>query len=109
MLLVVSPVQGLDPRTVALWEALEHLPRLVVLSQLDRPGADADEAVALCQRLLGEGVLPLQLPLHDDDGSVGGLLDLLALTVSHDGEQRPADAEHVPWSRRSAATWSTRC
>ncbi len=95
VLLVVSPVQGIDPRTVALWESLEHLPRVVVLTQLDRPGADADEAVALCQRLLGDGVHAVQLPLHDDDGSVGGLLDLLTLTVSHDGEQRPADPEHV--------------
>ncbi len=95
VLLVLSPVQGLDPRTVALWGSLEHLPRVVVLSQLDRPGADADEAVALCQRLLGDGVHAVQLPLHDDDGSVGGLLDLLELTVSHAGEQRPADPEHV--------------
>lgn len=94
-LLVVSPVQGVDARTVAVWESLEHLPRLVVLTQLDRPGADADEAVALCQRLLGEAALPLQLPLHADDGAVDGLLDLLHLTVSEAGSRRPADGEHV--------------
>ena len=97
--LVVSPVQGLDPRTAQVWEECEAagLPRLVVLSQLDRPGADADEAVAVCQRVLGEGVLPLQLPLHDEDGPVGGLLDLLSLRVSDAGGPavRPADPEHV--------------
>ena len=93
--LVLSPVQGLDARTTALWEALEHLPRLVVLTQLDRPGADADEAVAVCRRVLGDGVLPLHLPLHDDDGGVGGLLDLLHLAVSEGGERRAADPEHV--------------
>ena len=96
VVLVVSPVQGVDARTVALWESLEHLPRLVVLSQLDRPGADADEAVAVCQRVLGEGVLPLQLPLHDDDGSVGGLLDLLHLRVTEGSQTRAAEAEHLP-------------
>ena len=99
VVLVVSPVQGLDPRTVADWEAcgLAGLPRVVVLSALDRPGADADEAVALCQRLLGEEVLPLALPLHDDDGSVGGLLDLVGLRVvdATAGEERAADPEHV--------------
>jgi len=95
VLLVVSPVQGVDPRTVALWDSLEHLPRLVVLTQLDRPGADADEAVAVCRRVLGEGILPLQLPLHDDDGSVGGLLELLHLTVSENGGRRAAEPEHV--------------
>ncbi len=93
--LVVSPVQGVDARTVAVWEALEHLPRVVVLTALDRPGADADEAVAVCQRVLGDGVLPLQLPLHDDDGSVGGLLDLLHLRVSDGPERRAADPEHA--------------
>ncbi len=95
VLLVASPVQGLDPRTVQLFEACADLPRLVALTQLDRPGADADEAVALCQRLLGDQVLPLQLPLHDDDGTIGGLLDLLTLTVHADGERREADPEHV--------------
>lgn len=94
-LFVVSPVQGVDPRTVALWEALERLPRVLVLTQLDRPGADADEAVAVCRRVLGEGVQPLHVPLHDDDGGVGGLLDLLHLTVSQDGDRRAADPEHV--------------
>ena len=95
VVLVVSPVQGVEPRTVALWETAAHLPRLVVLTQLDRPGADADEAVAVCQRVLGEGVLPLQLPLHDDDGTVGGLLDLLSLQVRTGGTGRAADLEHV--------------
>ena len=96
-LLVVSPVQGVDARSVQLWELCERagLPRLVVLTQLDRAGADADEAVAVCQRLLGEAVLPLQLPLHDDAGEVAGLLDLLALQVSENGAHRPADPEHV--------------
>ena len=96
--LVVSPVQGLDARSAALWEACEAagLPRLVVLTQLDRPGADADEAVAVCRRVLGDGVLPLQLPLHDDGGGVGGLLDLLALEVSEDGARRPPEPEHLP-------------
>ena len=98
-LFVVSPAQGLDARTAQLWSVCEAagLPRLVVLTQLDRPGADADEAVAVCQRLLGEGALPLQLPLHDDDGQVAGLLDLLGLRVSDatGPAARPADPEHV--------------
>ena len=97
--LVLSPVQGLDPRTVALWHACEaeRLPLLVVLTQLDRPGADADEATAVVQRLLGEAVVPLHLPLHDDDGAVAGLLDLLLLQVVDPSGAglRDADPEHV--------------
>lgn len=96
VLLVLSPAQGVDARTVALWHDAEHaeLPRLVVLTQLDRPGVDADEAVAVCRRVLGETVLPLQLPLHDDDGAVAGLLDLLTLEVSEPAGHRPAEPEH---------------
>lgn len=96
VLLVLSPAQGVDARTLALWHDAERaeLPRLVVLTQLDRPGADADEAVAVCRRVLGETVLPLQLPLHDDDGAVAGLLDLLALEVSEPAGHRPAEPEH---------------
>jgi len=97
VLLVVSPVQGVDARTVALWERCEAagLPRVVVLTALDRPGADADEAMAVCQRVLGEGVLPLQLPLHDDDGTVSGVLDLPGLQMHVPGEPAcPADPEH---------------
>ncbi|MCW2621900.1 MAG: elongation factor G-like protein, partial [Frankiales bacterium] len=97
--LVLSPLQGLDPRTVALWHACEEaeLPLVIAVSQLDRPGADADEATALAQRLLGDAVLPLQLPLHDDDGLVAGVLDLLTLrVVDHStGTERAADPEHV--------------
>ncbi len=96
--LVVSPVQGLDPRSAVLWERCEAagLARVVVVTQLDRAGADADEAVAVCQRVLGDGVLPLQLPLHDDDGAVGGVLDLLALEVSEGGTRRAPEPEHLP-------------
>ena len=94
-LLVVSPTQGLDRRTLGRWEALAGLPRLVVLSQLDRPGADTDEAEAVLRRVLGEQVVALQQPLHEQDGAVAGLLDLLDLQVRVADERRPADPEHV--------------
>src|SRR3712207_2708670 len=45
-LFVVSAVNGMDAATVQLWEecAAVGMPRAVVLSQLDRPRADVDEA-----------------------------------------------------------------
>ena len=99
-LFVVSAVGGVDPLTVQLWEecAAVGLPRAVVVTQLDRARADFDESVAVCQRVFGEGVLPLQLPLHGDEEQVAGLLDLLEQRV-HDwstGEPvvRDADPEH---------------
>ena len=101
VLFVVSAVGGLDAVTAQLWSecALLGIPRAVVVTQLDKPRADFDEAVALCQRLLDEAVVPLCLPMHDDDGSVAGLIALLdTRVVDHSSGarvERPADPEHV--------------
>src|ERR671938_1678638 len=52
-LFVVSAVNGVDAGTVQLWEecAAVGMPRAVVISQLDRPRADVDDAVRTCQLL----------------------------------------------------------
>src|ERR671929_2047625 len=78
-LFVVSAVNGVDASTVALWEecAAVGMPRAVVISQLDRPRADVDEAVRMCQLMLGEGVYPLHLCQRGADGAVTGLVSLL--------------------------------
>ena len=101
VLFVVSAVGGLDAVTVQLWSECEAagIPRAVVVTQLDRARADFDEAVALCQRLLSEDVLPMHLPMHDDDGSVAGLLSLLdQRLVDHSSGkrvERSAEPEHL--------------
>src|SRR5215218_4985113 len=78
-LFVVSAVNGVDAATVQLWEecAGVGMPRAVVISQLDRPRADVDDAVRNCQVMLGEGVHPLHLLDRGPDGSVRGLVSLL--------------------------------
>ncbi|MGY2129778.1 elongation factor G-like protein EF-G2 [Blastococcus sp. SYSU DS0617] len=78
-LFVVSAVNGVDATTVALWQecAAVDMPRAVVLTQIDRPQADVDEAVRLCQTLLGEGVFPVHLVDRAPDGSVRDLVSLL--------------------------------
>ena len=48
------------------------MPRAVVITQLDRARADVDDAVRLCQRMLGEGVYPVHLVDRGPDGSVRG-------------------------------------
>jgi elongation factor G len=78
-LFVVSAVNGVDASTVQLWEecAAVGMPRAVVITQLDRPRADVDDAVRMCQLMLGEGVFPLHLLERGPDGSVTGLVSLL--------------------------------
>ena len=73
-LFVVSAVDGVDATTIALWEecAAVGMPRAVVVTRLDHQRADFEESVAVCRRVFGDNVLPLYLPMHGDDGSVGG-------------------------------------
>ncbi|MDX6275548.1 MAG: elongation factor [Frankiales bacterium] len=100
-LFVVSAADGIDGATRIIWEecAAVGMPRAVVVTKLDSPRADFDEMVAICQRMFGDGVLPLYLPLHNDDGGVGGLIGLLSRTVadysSGTREERAPDTEHV--------------
>ena len=102
-LFVVSAVDGVDALTISLWEecAALGMPRAVVITRLDHQRADHDEAVAICQRVFGENVLPLYLPMAGDDGQPAGLIGLLSRTVSdysrggYSPSRRAPDAEHL--------------
>jgi elongation factor G len=78
-LFVVSAVNGVDATTVQLWEecAAVGMPRAVVITQLDRARADVDDAVRMCQQMLGQGVYPLHLLDRGPDGTVRSLVSLL--------------------------------
>ncbi|MDP5183369.1 elongation factor G-like protein EF-G2 [Blastococcus sp. BMG 814] len=98
-LFVVSAVSGVDAATVQLWEecAAVGMPRAVVLTQIDRPRADVDEAVRLCQLMLGEGVYPMHLVERGPDGAARGLVSLLephldpARVGDHDADRLRAE------------------
>jgi elongation factor G len=100
-LFVVSAVDGVDGATRLLWEewAAVGMPRAVVISKLDQARADFEESVAVCQRVFGDGVLPLYLPVHGDDEGVAGLVGLLSQQIfDYSGGSRvvrPPDPEHL--------------
>jgi elongation factor G len=101
-LFVVSSVDGMDAATAALWAecAAVGMPRAVAVTRLDHPRADLDETVALCQRVFSDNVLPLYLPMLDDDGeNVTGLMGLITqriydYTNGFPAEVRDPDPEH---------------
>lgn len=104
-LVVVSAVGGVPPKTVEWWQSLEEaeMPRAIVVTHLDDPAADFDETVALCERLLGAGIVARHLPLFAGDkhrpGPPVGVIDvqtgLLRSYGDSDVSARPADPEHV--------------
>jgi elongation factor G len=101
-LFVVSAVDGIDASTARLWDECEavSMPRAVVVTNLDKERADFDETVAVSQRIFtgGGGILPLFLPLHGDEGTVAGFIDLLDEELwdwsAGQVSIRPADEEH---------------
>jgi elongation factor G len=103
-LFVVSAVDGMDAATAALWEecAAVGMPRAVAVARLDHQRADFDETLALCQRVFGDNVLPLYLPMHGDDGqSVVGLMGLITRRVfdysnGYPPQVREPDPGHLP-------------
>ena len=82
-LFVISATDGIDGMTRMLWEecAAVGMPRAVVVTKLDAPRADYDEALFAAQGAFGDGVLPLYLPMLADDETVGGLIALLSQRV----------------------------
>ncbi|MGB7979282.1 MAG: elongation factor G-like protein EF-G2 [Candidatus Nanopelagicales bacterium] len=84
-LFVVSAVDGIDGGTQLLWEecATVGMPRAVVVTRVDHARADFDELVAISQRVFGEGVMPLMLPMLSDEGTPAGFIDLITEQI-HD-------------------------
>jgi elongation factor G len=100
-LFVVSASDGVDGSTQLLWEecAAVGLPRAVVVTRLDAARADFDDLTLICQRVFGDGVLPLYLPLLDDEEQVAGVIGLLSQQIYDysDGGRTivAADPEHL--------------
>ena len=103
-LFVVSAVDGMDAATAALWEecAAVGMPRAVAISRLDHQRAEFDGTLAECRRVFGDGVLPLYLPMLNDDGeSTIGLMGLITQRVfdysdGYPPAVREPDPEHLP-------------
>jgi elongation factor G len=100
-LFVVSAADGVDGATKLLWEecAAVGMPRAVVVTKLDHSHSDFDEIVLICQRVFGDDVTPLYLPLLDEHEQVGGLIGLLSQQVFDYSDGRrvlvEADPEHL--------------
>jgi len=79
---VVNPATGIDQQTIEIWQALDEfqVPRLVVVTQLEKSEADFDDAVMLANRVFDQLITPY-LVLHDDSGVPIALISLADLTI----------------------------
>src|SRR5262245_44733514 len=88
-LLVVDAVAGVEVQTEKAWAAAQELslPRIVVLSRLDRERASLERSLESLRETCGRAIVPIQLPLGEER-SFKGVVDLVAMkayTFATDG------------------------
>ena len=78
----INPSAGVDQETIALWAELDEfqIPRLVVVTHLEKQDADFDDAVMIANRVFSPMATPF-LVLHDEAGLPIALISLEDLTI----------------------------
>jgi elongation factor G len=91
VVVVVSAVDGLEVGAEMAWEqaAALGLPRMVFVTKEDKPRADFHRVLAQLRTVLGAGVIPLELPLGEQDTFYG-----VADVLSEHGLAYTADGRH---------------
>ena len=95
----IDPSAGIDQVTIELWQSLDEfqVPRLVVVTHLEKLELDFDDAVMIATRVFDQMITPY-LVLHDDAGLPAALIslsDLQIIDYSEDSKTvRSSDEEH---------------
>jgi hypothetical protein len=95
----IDPSAGIDQATIDLWQSLDEyqVPRLVVVTHLEKLEADFDDAVMIATRVFDQMTTPY-LVLHDEAGLPAALIGLADLQIIDYSTQpsitRSSDVEH---------------
>ena len=95
----IDPSAGIDQVTIDLWQSLDEfqVPRLVVVTHLEKLEADFDDAVMIASRVFDQMIAPY-LVLHDEAGIPAALISLSDLQISdystNPNTVRDSDEEH---------------
>lgn len=78
----IDPSAGIDQATIDLWQSLDEyqVPRLVVVTHLEKLEADFDDAVMIATRVFDQMITPY-LVLHDEAGIPAALIALSDLQI----------------------------
>src|SRR5262245_47014093 len=103
---VVDAVNGVEVQTEKAWSYADELgiPRLIVVSKMDRERADFDQAVAGITEAFGRSAVPVQIPIGRESGFQGviDLIHMRAYTYEADGSGKMKEGE-IPGDLRAAA------
>ena len=78
----INPSAGVDQETISRWAELDEfqIPRLVVVTHLEKQEADFDDAVMIANRVFSAMATPY-LVLHDEAGLPIALISLADLSI----------------------------
>ena len=99
VILAFSATDGAPNTLIKAWEEIceFQIPRVILVTKIEEPESDFDEAVLIARRMFHEGVTPF-LVLHDDAGKPCALIDLETLLIRDysDGHlvNRQSDEDH---------------
>lgn len=82
VIVAMSAHEGAPNSLIKAWEEVSEfqIPRMIVVTKIEEPEADFDEAVLIARRMFGEGLTPF-LVLHADDGKPCAFIDLETLDI----------------------------
>ncbi len=97
-ILVVDAVDSVKPLTEKVWNAIEEnqMPRMLVVTKMDRERADFDKVVADAKQMLGVKPVVLQVPIGRE-ANFSGIVDLLSLRgYKFEGDGRSMAKVDIP-------------
>jgi len=97
-ILVVDAIDSIKPLTEKVWNAIEEsgLPRMLVVTKMDRERADFDKVVADAKEMLRVKPVMLQVPMGRE-ANFSGVVDLLSMKGhKFDGDGRSATKADIP-------------
>ncbi|MYD51174.1 MAG: elongation factor G [Dehalococcoidia bacterium] len=75
-LVLVSAPSGVEVGTIQMWQMAGDLPKLIVVSKLDRENSDFDRVMAALVEAFGRECVPVQLPIGSE-ADFSGVVNLL--------------------------------
>lgn len=105
-LVVVDAVSGVEVQTEKAWSYADEfgIPRLMVVSKMDRERADFETAVSSITEAFGRSAVPIQIPIGRESGFQGviDLIHMRAYTCEGDGSAKVTEGD-IPADLRPAA------
>ena len=96
-LVLVDAVSGVEVQTEKAWEECDAqaLPRLVVLSRMDRDRASLERTMEAVQTAFGRAVVPIQMPIGEDK-DFKGVVDLVSMKAYSWAADGSAKVTEIP-------------